>query len=274
VGKRAPPSSVYQRPIASGEGYDQPVKIKGMLFDLGGTLFSYTGRRGMGRALAETVESIGLDAEPREIGLAWQRASESVMREYSQRNYYLHRDLFLDTLKSFASAFEMTISEPIADAFHARQRDAVVANLAIRPDCLETLRALKARGMYLAIVSNIDDDYLDPLVEKHALDEVLDHWTSSEEARSCKPDVAIYQYALKKAGLSAAETLFVGDSLQHDIAGASASGLRSARIIEEGVTTPLTSGLEITAQPDYEIRALSELIGIVESLSAASAGRG
>ncbi len=261
-------------PAPSIEEKNHPVKIKGMLFDLGGTLFSYTGRRGMGRALAETVQSIGLDAEPREIGLAWQRASESVMREYSRRNYYLHRDLFLDTLKSFASAFDMTISEPIADAFHARQRDAVVTNLTIRPDCLETLRALKARGIYLAIVSNIDDDYLDPLVEKHALDDVLDHWTSSEEAKSCKPDVAIYRYALAKAGLGAAETLFVGDSLQHDIAGASASGLRSARIVEEGVITPLTSGLEITAQPDYEIRALSELIGIVESLTAEPAGRG
>jgi putative hydrolase of the HAD superfamily len=247
--------------------------IKGVLFDLGGTLFSYTSRRGMGGALAETVKSIGLAAEPREIGLAWQRASESVMRDYAQRSYYLHRDLFIDTLKSFAAGFQRTISEPIADAFHVRQRDAVVANLAIRPDCLETLRALKARGIYLAIVSNIDDDYLDPLVEKHALDEVLDHWTSSEEARSCKPDVAIYQYALKKARLGARETLFVGDSLQHDIAGASASGLRSARIVEAGVTTPLTSGLEITAEPDYEIRALSELIGIVESLNAQSGGR-
>ena len=250
------------------------MKINGVLFDLGGTLFSYTGRRGMGGALAETVKSIGLAAEPREIGLAWQRASESVMREYSQRSYYLHRDLFVDTLRSFASAFEKTISESIADAFHARQRDAVVANLAIRPDCLETLRALKDRGLYLAIVSNIDDDYLDPLVEKHALDEVLDHWTSSEEARSCKPDVAIYRHALRKAGLGAGETLFVGDSLQHDIAGASASGLRSVRIIEEGVTTPLTTGLEITADPDYEIRALSELVGIVESQNAATAGRG
>jgi putative hydrolase of the HAD superfamily len=250
------------------------VEIKGLLFDLGGTLFTYSGSRGMGRALVETVKSMGLDAEPREIGSAWQRASESVMREYSRRNYYLHRDLFLDTLKSFASAFDRAISEPVAAAFHARQRDAVVANLAIRADCLETLRALKARGMYLAIVSNIDDDYLAPLVEKHALAEVLDHWTSSEEAKSCKPDVAIYRYALKKAGLEAAETLFVGDSLQHDIAGASASGLRSARIVEAGVTTPLTSGLEITAQPDYEIRALSELIGIVESLRAESAGGG
>lgn len=243
-----------------------------MLFDLGGTLFSYAGRLGMGRALAETARSIGLDAEPREIGSAWQRASESVMREYAPRNYYLHRNLFLDTLKRFAAAFDRTISEPIADAFHARQRDAVVSHLAIRPDCLETLRALKARGIYLAIVSNIDDDYLGPLVEKHALDRVLDDWTSSEEAKSCKPDVAIYRYALKKAGLGAAETLFVGDSLQHDIAGASACGLRSVRIVEQGVSTPLTSGLEITARPDYEIRALSELIGIVESLRADGRG--
>jgi putative hydrolase of the HAD superfamily len=248
------------------------VEIKGLLFDLGGTLFTYSGSRGMGRALVETVKSMGLDAEPREIGSAWQRASESVMREYARRNYYLHRDLFLDTLKSFAAAFDMTVSAPIAAAFHARQRDAVVTNLSIRPDCLETLRSLKARGMYLAIVSNIDDDYLAPLVEKHGLDEVLDHWTSSEEANSCKPDVAIYRYALEKAGLGATEILFVGDSLQHDIAGASASGLRSARIVEAGVTTPLTSGLEITAQPDYEIRSLSELIGIVESLEAESAG--
>jgi FMN phosphatase YigB (HAD superfamily) len=145
------------------------------------------------------------------------------------------------------------------------QRDAVVDHLPIRSDCLETLATLKARGVYLAIVSNIDDDYLDPLVKKHGLDEVLDHWTSSEEARSCKPDVGIYRYALKKAGLGVSETLFVGDSLQHDIAGASAAGMRSARIIEEGVDTPLTSGLEITAQPDYEISELAELLGLVEA---------
>ena len=191
------------------------------------------------------------------------------MRDYSQRDYFLHRDLFLETLRTFASAFEVSVSEAIAEKFHATQRAAVVDHLPIRSDCLETLRALKAQGMYLAIVSNIDDDYLDPLVKKNGLDELLDHWTSSEEAQSCKPDAAIYHYALKKAGLGVAETLFVGDSLQHDIAGASAAGLRSARIIEEGITTPLTSGLKITAQPDYEISELGQLIGLVESVNGA-----
>lgn len=243
------------------------VKIRGMLFDLGGTLFSYAGGAQMGRSIFETARSIGLDAEPRDIGLAWRAASESVMRDFSQRDYFLHRDLFLETLATFASGFNASVSDEIAERFHELQLAAVVDHLPIRQDCLETLRSLKARGMYLAIVSNIDDDYLDPLVEKHGLDEVLDHWTSSEEAQSCKPHTDIYHYALKKAGLDVAEVLFVGDSLQHDIAGASAAGLRSARIIEEGVSTPLTSGLKITAQPDFEINELAQLIGLVESIN-------
>jgi putative hydrolase of the HAD superfamily len=237
-----------------------------MLFDLGGTLFSYAGQRQMGHAIFEVADSLGLKEARRNIGSAWRTASESVMQDFSQRDYFLHRDLFLETLQKFAAAYGLPVPKPIADRFHALQRAAVIDHLPIRPDCLDTLRALKARGVYLAIVSNIDDDYLDPLVEKHGLDEVLDHWTSSEEARSCKPHSAIYHYALEKAALGSAETLFVGDSLQHDIAGASSVGLRSARIVEEGITTPLTSGLKIRAQPDYEISELSELIEIVESL--------
>lgn len=243
------------------------MKIRGILFDLGGTLFSYAGQREMGHAIFQAADLLGLKEQRRKIGSAWRTASESVMRDFSRRDYFLHRDLFLETLEAFASSFDVSVPKPVAKRFHALQRAAVLNHLPIRPDCLETLRALKARGVYLAIVSNIDDDYLDPLVKKHGLNEVLDHWTSSEEAQSCKPHTAIYHYALKKAGLGSEETLFVGDSLQHDIAGASAAGLRSARIIEEGIATPLTSGLKIRAQPDYEITELAELIGIVESLN-------
>ena len=247
------------------------MRVRGLLFDLGGTLFSYGGR-GMGRALLEAVQALGVAAEPSEIGAAWRRASDAVMRDYSRRSFYLHRDLFHDTLKEFASRFDRAVPTGVADAFHARQRDALLAHLPIRPDCIDTLRALKERGLYLAIVSNIDDDHLTPLVEKHGLDRVLDDWTSSEEAKSCKPDVAIYRYALAKARLGVDDALFVGDSLHHDIAGAAACGMRSARIVEDGVVTPLTAGLEITAQPNYEIRALCELVPIVDSLGAGEGG--
>ena len=140
----------------------------------------------------------------------------------------------------------------------------MVEYLPIRDECKDTLQSLRDKGLYLSIVSNIDDDYLDPLVDKHDLHDYLDHWTSSEEAQSCKPDTAIYHYCLKKAGLHKDEVLFVGDSLHHDVAGAAAVGMRSVRIVEEGVATPLTQGLKVTADPTFEITSLDELIPIVE----------
>jgi putative hydrolase of the HAD superfamily len=241
--------------------------IKGILFDLGGTLFSYANARQMGHAIFAAATELGVDAPREEIAAAWGKASKSVAHSYAQRDYFLHKDLFADTLRSFASTFDLKVSDEIAATFHAAQRCAVVDHLPIRPDTLETLRTLKSKGLYLAIVSNIDDDYLVPLVKKHGMNSLLEDWTSSEEARSCKPHSAIYRYALDKSGLGAGETLFVGDSLEHDVAGAEAVGLRSARIIEEGIVTPLTSGLQVTAQPDYEISALIELVGIVESVN-------
>ncbi len=243
------------------------MQVRGILFDLGGTLFSYARRREMGAALFGAATELGIDAEPKAIGLAWRDASSEVMGRFAKRDYFLHRDLFVESLELFARGFGKSVSDGVAESFHTAQRDATVNHLPIREDCHETLEALKSRGLYLAIVSNIDDDYLDPLVDRHGLDNLLDHWTSSEEARSCKPHTAIYHYSLEKGGLGVEETLFVGDSLHHDVAGASAVGMRSARIAEEGITTPLTTGLEITAQPDFEIGRLAELVDIIDELN-------
>jgi 2-haloalkanoic acid dehalogenase type II len=243
------------------------MEVRGLLFDLGGTLFSYTRRRRMGQAIFEAAAGLGIDAEPEELGRAWGRSNEETMRRYARQDFFLHRDLFRDTLTAFARQFDKALDDDVAERFHAAQRQSVIDGLPIRDDTHDTLKALRDRGLYLSIVSNIDDDYLHPLVDKHGLDELLDHWTSSEEARSCKPHTAIYHYSLEKAGLTTDNALFVGDSLHHDVAGASAVGMRSVRIAEEGITTPLTAGLEVTAEPDYVITALTELIDIVDALN-------
>ncbi len=242
--------------------------VRGLLFDLGGTLFSYALGPEMGRAIFEVAEALEIEARKRDIGRAWGEANAETMRVFAELDYFLHRDLFDRTLETFAARFERSVTPEIADRFHETQTRAVVEHLPIREDTIETLTALKERGLYLSIVSNIDDDQLQPLVEKYGLDAVLDDWTSSEEARSCKPHTAIYDYSLEKGGLGAHETLFVGDSLHHDVAGASAAGLRSVHISDRPGSAPLSQGLEITAEPDYTIRALGELLGIVDELNA------
>jgi putative hydrolase of the HAD superfamily len=133
----------------------------------------------------------------------------------------------------------------------------------LREDCIPTLRALRERDLYLSIVSNIDDDYLFPLVEKWGLDQLLDHWTSSEEAKSCKPDPGFFELALQKSGVPAERVLFVGDSPEHDIQGARNMGMTSVLIVEDDNPPPLQTG-DVEVEPHHEIRSLSELLSLVE----------
>ncbi|MGH8598907.1 MAG: HAD family hydrolase, partial [Gammaproteobacteria bacterium] len=134
--------------------------------------------------------------------------------------------------------------------------------LEIKPDCHATLAALKANGFYLSIVSNIDDEMLEPIVAREGLAQHLNHWTSSEAAQSCKPHRRFFEICLEKSGLAARDVLFVGDSPEHDIEGANAVGMRTALIINDGLVPPLQSGRK-TVAPDYAIRNLAELLPLV-----------
>jgi FMN phosphatase YigB (HAD superfamily) len=129
------------------------------------------------------------------------------------------------------------------------------------------LEALRDRGIYRGVVSNADDDFLGPILERHGLAALVDDWTSSEEADSCKPDPEIYRWALRKAGCAAAEVLFVGDSLQHDIAGADAVGMRTALVANGLPAAPLSDGLDAPARPDFELRTLTELLAVIDELN-------
>jgi HAD superfamily hydrolase (TIGR01509 family) len=240
---------------------DSP-RVDAILFDLGGTLFRYGGRQG--GAIRFLLGALGIEAPPEQIGLAWRKAADRAGEHYGRQRYFLHRDLFRDTFRGFLDAFGHAHDEELFQSFHLQQLQGMLEHLPIREECHDALQALRDRGLYLSVVSNIDDDYLYPLLDKHGLLSFFDHCTSSEEARSCKPDPDIFHYALGKAGRQVHEALFVGDSLHHDVAGAHRVGMRSARIVDEGVQTPLTHGLEVVADPTYEITALTDLIEIVD----------
>ncbi len=248
----------------SSSGQDEP--IEAVLFDLGGTLFSYGGRLGGG--IKGVIETVGIDAPGEVIGRAWRGAADRAGDFYGRQSYFLHRDLFRSTLLHFLEHFGHELDEGVFAAFHERQLKGLLDHMPLREDCRSTLVALRERGLYVGLVSNIDDDYLYPLLDRHDLLELFDHCTSSEEARSCKPDPEIFHYALGKAQRDSATTLFVGDSLHHDVAGAHRVGMRSARIVEEGVATPLTHGLEVVAEANFEVSSLQALIGIVDDVNS------
>ncbi len=240
-----------------------PEPSRAVFFDFGGTLFSYQGVQGRAfyPILLEAVRRLGVEATAREAGRAYRKASAEAFRAYHSKPYYLHRELFEDGFRRFGERLGGSPKADFIQWFYEQQREMFYAACELRADCLDTLRSLRESGCYLAIVSNIDDDYLQPMVERTGLASVLDDWTSSEEARSCKPDPGIFAHAMSKAKLDATRVLFVGDSAHHDVLGASKMGMRTVLIREPGVAAPGNDESDGTA-PDHTIEQLAELLPI------------
>ncbi|NKB98726.1 MAG: HAD-IA family hydrolase [Pseudomonadales bacterium] len=238
--------------------------ISGIFFDLGGTLFHYEGaNKAIGSALVKAMMGLGAGS-PKDVGLAYGQANKEVSVEFAQRDYYLHADMFRDTFLRATKALSIPFDEDVYQGFADVQHRAIVDGLELKADCLATLDKLRAQGHYLSIVSNIDEDMLQPLVARASLHDYLDHWTSSEAAGSCKPHETFFAVSLEKSGLNAEQVLFVGDSPEHDVNGASAIGMHTALVRNGGKPAPLQSGKK-TAEPDHVIDDLAEIVSILET---------
>ncbi len=128
----------------------------------------------------------------------------------------------------------------------------------LRDDAAATLRALRDLGLHVQIVSNIDDEQFEPMIDRLGLRQLVDATTTSEQAGSCKPDRRIFEIALSKAGCEPSRALFVGDTPSHDVAGAAAVGMRTAWLAVDART-----GTDAGA-PDHVIHALAEVLDVVE----------
>jgi HAD superfamily hydrolase (TIGR01509 family) len=117
------------------------------------------------------------------------------------------------------------------------------------PDASPALATLRERGHVLVVVSNWDcslQDWLGPaglLAHVHGV-------VTSAEAGVAKPGRAIFERALELAGAGPAEAVHVGDSLDNDVAGARALGIRPVLVVRDGGSPP--EGVEA-------IRSLADL---------------
>ena len=237
--------------------------VKGIFFDLGGTLVSYHKvNRTHAKVLFTAAQQLSVGDDLERLKTAYARALSELTQDYAHKDYYLHRDFFRDTFVRCFEHLEVTM-DPAVDAWYQREHSRQLQScLALKPECHSALAALKAKGLYLSIASNIDDDMLAPIVEREQLAQHMNHWTSSEEAQSCKPHHRFFEVCLEKSGLAPQEVLFVGDSPEHDINGAHRLGMRTALVLNETGEPPLQSGKTAVAA-DHTIRSLLELTELV-----------
>jgi putative hydrolase of the HAD superfamily len=133
---------------------------------------------------------------------------------------------------------------------HATARRAMLGALEFEayPDAAPALRGLREAGHVLVIVSNWDCSLPDWLGHTGLL-ELVDRVVTSADVGAAKPDPAMFERALEVAGSSAEDSVHVGDSLDNDVRGAGAAGIRAVLVQRDGEPP---AGVET-------IRALTEL---------------
>jgi HAD superfamily hydrolase (TIGR01549 family) len=96
-------------------------------------------------------------------------------------------------------------------------------------DALPVLGELRAQGLKLGLVSNTGRN-LDEFVAHHRLD--VDAAIGSGAFGRTKPHPTIFQAVLERLEVEPAEAAMVGDSLEDDIEGARAAGIRRAFLLD------------------------------------------
>jgi phosphoglycolate phosphatase len=93
------------------------------------------------------------------------------------------------------------------------------------PQVRETLAALRARGVALALVTNKEARFAQRLLAAHGLDAAFDRVIGGDTLPTKKPDPAGVQACLAQFGVNVERALFVGDSAI-DVATARAAGVQ------------------------------------------------
>ena len=117
----------------------------------------------------------------------------------------LHREAYLHVLQVSG------LPGRHAEALYRRVIDP--ASWTPYPDTVQVLDGLRVEGIPTAVVSNIAWDIRRTFAAAGA---APDEYVLSFEAEVMKPDPRIFEIALDRLGVNAAETLMVGDSEEND----------------------------------------------------------
>jgi putative hydrolase of the HAD superfamily len=161
--------------------------------------------------------------------------------------------------------------ERIEDATHRRIDRFRHALRDIPVENVQTLQTLRAAGVRLALVSNADVIEIAGWSES-PLAELFDTQLFSCFVGCAKPDLEIYQRCLRELDLTAAECLFVGDGGSNELVGAREAGLTT--VLMSGVVAELWPEKIPSRLPsaDYHIRAIPEVLGLIQRGQNVDAG--
>ncbi len=244
------------------------MKIQGVIFDLGSTLFRFggdwseIGRRSL-EALADELERRGLRLRREHFLRDLDRALHA---------YYQRRDEDYVEHSTASVLREVLSSHGVTHPGDSLIRSALKAMYAVSeqawepmPGMHEVLQALRDSGRRLGMISNAGDSHnVQRLIDKAGIRPYFDPILISAQEGIRKPHPKLFAKVLAAWQLPPERVVMVGDLLEADILGAQRAGIHQIWLKEEAAPIPESPAII----PEAEAESLRQVPDIIRQLEA------
>jgi putative hydrolase of the HAD superfamily len=215
--------------------------IKAVFFDVDFTLI-FPGPTFQGEGYRRACAAQGIEVDPAKFDAA--TAASSIILDEVEEQIYTH-DLFVHYTASIIEHMGGRGPNVIEVARAIYDQWSVNHHFELYDDALPVLREMRKRGLLVGLISNSHRS-LDAFCEHFDVRDVVTVSVSGADHGYMKPHRSIFDTALHRAGVTAAEALMVGDSVRHDIEGALQAGWRAVLLRRSGeVPYQLPPGLPV-----------------------------
>ncbi|KAJ8415469.1 hypothetical protein AAFF_G00424490 [Aldrovandia affinis] len=212
-------------------------KVRWVLWDVKDTLLRV--RKSVGEQYSQEAKRAGLTLPAAEIEAAFRGAYRQHSSLYP--NYGIAQGLggqawwagvVQDTFSRCGVRDKVLLDRLAHNLYHGFSGP---DNWEVFPDSEQTLQGCVSLGLQLGVVSNFDNR-LEGILRSCGLLSHFRFLLTSEMAGVAKPDPAIFQQALQRCGVAAANVAHVGDSYRNDYLTAHSLGIRGYLIDRRGGT--------------------------------------
>jgi len=210
-------------------------RIAAVFFDVDFTLI-YPGPTFQGEGYARFAAQYGMTIDRARFGHAV-RASSSILDEAQEHTY--DGEVFVRYTRRIVEEMGGTGDRLDDCAREIYNEWAANQHFFLYDDVSAVLTELAGRGLKLGLISN-SHRCLSSFQQHFELDGLIAAAVSSSEHGYMKPHPSIFEAAMTLAGVTAAESMMVGDSLSHDIDGARRVGMRGILVHRSDDPPPVT----------------------------------
>jgi putative hydrolase of the HAD superfamily len=242
-------------------------KIKGVFFDLYGTLLVYDDYDKSDNVWINTfydlvgkTNNLSIDS----VRQICQEILDSNIEKESANGLTTYETKIKKGFEKFGINFTKDELKNLADNTVGTWQ----VHIRLADDAIKVLNEFK-KNKKVVLITNFDHSpHIKKVIAQTGLDAIFDLVVISDEAGCKKPDLEIFRLALSKMNLSPDEVVYVGDNVYDDIEGAFSAGIKPILISRNNKSHSNNNTESINSNkkslPEFQkISSLSELIPLL-----------